>query len=193
MRFSTPQIVPSGTLAARPQPTLMVDDELAIRAWHRDDAPAVIRAFADADIRFWHSHLIDTTDEAIEWIEATHQKWSAESSANWAIGDRRTDVVLGRAALTRVVLHEGFGEVAYWVLPEARGTGVASRASAVVVDWAFAALGLHRLEIEHSAHNPASCSVADRLGFASEGTRRSARMHPDGWHDMHVHGRIAPG
>ena len=40
--------------------------------------------------------------------------------------------------------------------------------------------------------NPGSCRVAVKAGFALEGTLRSAMRHPDGWHDMHLHG-LVPG
>ena len=32
--------------------------------------------------------------------------------------------------------------------------------------------------------------VAEKTGFALEGTRRSSLLHDDGWHDMHLHGRV---
>jgi ribosomal-protein-alanine N-acetyltransferase len=46
----------------------------------------------------------------------------------------------------------------------------------------------------HSVANPGSCRVAEKVGFALEGTMWSALLHEDGWHDMHVHvrARIAP-
>ncbi len=48
-----------------------------------------------------------------------------------------------------------------------------------------------RLELQHSRQNRASCRVAERSGFALEGTRVRSRLHVDGWHDMHLHGRVA--
>lgn len=42
----------------------------------------------------------------------------------------------------------------------------------------------------HSTLNPASCRVAEKAGFALEGTRREAALHADGHHDMHLHARI---
>jgi len=39
--------------------------------------------------------------------------------------------------------------------------------------------------------NPASCRVAVKSGFEAEGTERGAELHTDGWHDMHLHARIA--
>jgi RimJ/RimL family protein N-acetyltransferase len=60
----------------------------------------------------------------------------------------------------------------------------------VVSRWAFA-FGLHRIEVHHSTRNPASCRVAERAGYPLEGTKRSQALHTDGWHDMHLHARLA--
>nr|WP_308214482.1 GNAT family protein [Rhodococcus sp. ARC_M8] len=57
-------------------------------------------------------------------------------------------------------------------------------------EWAFREAGFHRLELEHSIHNPRSCRVATKAGFSEEGVRRSSARHADGWHDMHVHARL---
>lgn len=48
-----------------------------------------------------------------------------------------------------------------------------------VSSWAFDQAGLHRIELAHSVHNPASCRVAAKAGFGEEGVRISARKHPD--------------
>ena len=49
---------------------------------------------------------------------------------------------------------------------------------------------IHRLELLHAVRNETSCRVASRTGFALEGTKRKAVLHPDGWHDMHLHARV---
>jgi RimJ/RimL family protein N-acetyltransferase len=59
-----------------------------------------------------------------------------------------------------------------------------------VSDWALGGAGFHRLELDHSTRNDASCRVATKAGFAPEGTKRSAAVHADGRHDMHLHARI---
>jgi RimJ/RimL family protein N-acetyltransferase len=67
---------------------------------------------------------------------------------------------------------------------------VATAAVGAVSEWAFG-LGLHRLQLRHSVRNPASCRVAAKTGYALEGVLRSALRHADGWHDMHLHARLA--
>jgi len=69
-------------------------------------------------------------------------------------------------------LAEGLGEVAYWVLPEARGRGVAPRALRAMSTWLFVHVGLHRIELAHSTRNTGSCRVAIKAGYVLEGTKR---------------------
>ncbi|WP_344255540.1 GNAT family protein, partial [Mycolicibacterium llatzerense] len=86
---------------------------------------------------------------------------------------------------------DGLAGVAYWMLPAARGRGLCTTAVKVVCRWAFEEAGFHRIEVDHSTRNEASCRVAMKSGFREEGIRRSAALHVDGWHDMHVHALLA--
>ncbi len=98
--------------------------------------------------------------------------------------------MLGRIALRGLYFDDGIAGVAYWVLPAARGTGVASRALTALTTWALDEIGFHRLELDHSTHNMASCRVATKCGYLLEGTKRNAAVHDDGRHDMHLHACI---
>lgn len=109
--------------------------------------------------------------------------------ASWAIVEDGPHPVLGRISLYFKDLRDGVGEVTYWVVPEARGRGLAPLGVEAVSSWALGQAGLHRIELAHSVHNPASCRVAEKAGFG-EGGRINALRHQDGWHDMHVHSRV---
>lgn len=173
-------------MAARPQPTLVAGD-LTLRPWQTDDAAAVVAAYEDPAIQRWHVVSM-TPQEAAAWLEDRCTAWAQERRAEWAVV--RDGTLVGRTALRTVDLAEGCAEVAYWVVPAARGAGVAARALTTMTAWAFDDLGLHRLTLLHSSRNEASCRVALRAGYPAEGTQRSAVLHADGWHDMHVHARL---
>jgi RimJ/RimL family protein N-acetyltransferase len=98
--------------------------------------------------------------------------------------------VLGRIAMRGFNFADGLAGCAYWVLPAARGAGVAPRALTALTGWAFGRAGFHRLYLDHSTRNTASCRVATKSGFRLEGTKRSAAVHADGRHDMHLHARV---
>ncbi|MEV8316972.1 GNAT family N-acetyltransferase [Streptomyces sp. NPDC059900] len=190
MPFKTSDVVPAGTFARREQPTIPVPGGLLIRPWQAADAPAVYEAFQDPVIQRWHARVADSVDEARGWIEGWGKAWPEERDAYWAIADAATNAVVGRIALRLIVFGDGQAEVAYWTMPSARGQGIAPRALTALSNWAFTEVGLHRLELTHAVANEASCRVALKTGFAPEGTKRSAVLHADGWHDMHLHARI---
>lgn len=185
-RLTPPTITP-GSIRRLPQPVLDADG-LRLRPWRAGDEAAVVAAYADPDIRRWHARSMDA-DEAAAWVASWSGRWEGETGAGWAL-ERDGDVV-GQLSLRSFEHGDGRSTVSYWVLPRARGRGLATTALRTVAEWAFDALGLHRIEVDHSVDNPASCLVATRAGFHLEGTKRGDALHADGWHDMHLHARVA--
>ncbi|MEV6286510.1 GNAT family N-acetyltransferase [Kribbella sp. NPDC051770] len=161
-----------------------------LRPWQVGDAHAVREAFADPGVQQWHVLRIDDDAEAVAWIEQWAGRWAAEKAASWAVvGD--DGEVLGQIGLRRIELDEAKADLSYWMLPAARGRGVAGGAVRTLTDWCFGTLGLHRLVIAHSVRNEQSCRVATKAGFALEGTHRDSMLHADGWHDAHTHARLS--
>ncbi|GAB2578330.1 GNAT family N-acetyltransferase [Kribbella endophytica] len=175
----------AGTLRDLEQPELP-----GMRPWLDGDATAVREAFGDPGTQRWHVLRIDDDAEALQWIAQWPGRWAAEEAASWAIvsGDGQA---VGQIGLRGIDLYEAKAHLSYWVLPAARGRGLAGRAVGTLTEWAFTKLGLHRLSIEHSVHNVDSCRVATKAGFPLEGTLRGSMLHTDGWHDAHSHARLA--
>ena len=189
MSSTVPPAIPEGTMANAVQPRVPIDDELALRPWEHRDAPAVLAAFRDPDIIRWHTRRMTALDEAATWIETNIAAWTSERSSSWAVVDVSNEHVLGRTAL-HTQLADGTAEIAYWVLPDARGRGVATRAAIAATTWGHE-FGFHRIELQHSTRNHPSCLVALRAGFVAEGVKRSSDRHADGPHDMHLHAHIS--
>lgn len=159
------------SLAQSDEPSIRVNDSTVLRPWQLGDADALIRAFEDPAIQRWHTRRLDSVDEAHVLIANWSAGWADERECHWAL-----------------VSDDGF---AYWMIPAARGRGLCADAVVALSDWAFRDAGFHRVEIEHSTANPASCQIARKAGFTVEGVRRGAAQHTDGWHDMCLHGRLA--
>lgn len=188
MPHTVAPVVPPDTLTNRAQPVLRADG-LHLRPWLDSDAEGVRRAFTDPEIQQWHLRRIDDHAEALDWIRTWRHRWEAGRDASWAIATDPAGEAMGYVAL-RCALAEGTAEVSYWVAPAGRGRSAAARAVSALSDWAFDVLGLHRLWLMHSTANSRSCAVAIRAGFGPEGILRDHLLHTDGWHDMHVHGRL---
>ncbi|TDE56411.1 GNAT family N-acetyltransferase [Nonomuraea mesophila] len=187
--LSTPPTIPPGSLADSPQPVVPASGGLLLRPWERADAPAFLSAYQDDEIKRWHTRRPSTEPQVLEWFDTYRQDWEREKGGHWAV-TRDGGEVLGRIALRGLDFDDGIADVAYWVLPAARGAGAASRALTALTTWAMDEIGFHRLELDHSTRNPASCRVATKSGYLLEGTKRSAAVHDDGRHDMHLHARI---
>jgi RimJ/RimL family protein N-acetyltransferase len=86
---------------------------------------------------------------------------------------------LGHVMLHSLAWQHRRAEVGYWLVPAARGRGIGGTAVDLLVDWAFAALPLDRIEITTTPGNAAARALAGRLGFAEEGVMR-ARNHERG-------------
>lgn len=183
-------VVPTGRISGIEQPVLNAGDDLVLRPWRADDVQGLIDAFSDPLIQRWHIRSIHSANEALEWIGGWHDRWRSESAASWAVATAAGQL-RGYLGLHGLNLEMGSAQISYWVLPSARGQGTAPLATAAVSAWLFEDIGLHRLWLMHSVQNEPSCRVASKAGFAAEGTLRDGLLHADGWHDMHVHGRLA--
>lgn len=161
----------------------------AAAPWEGGDAPGFLSAYRDDEIRRWHTRRPLTETQVQEWFDAYRRDWQRETDGHWAV-TRDSGEVIGRIALRGLDFDDGTANVAYWVLPAARGAGVASGALATLTAWALHEIGFHRLELDHSTRNAASCRVAMKTGYLLEGTKRSAAVHEDGRHDMHLHARL---
>jgi RimJ/RimL family protein N-acetyltransferase len=162
---------------------------LHLRPWRPDDAEVVGRALRDPDIRRWATASPGVPDEDA-WLADRIGDWAGGSSASFAIADSTAGEVLGHIRVR--IRGDGTGEVGYWVLPPARGRGVAGHALGTVARWSFACLELSRLDLRHAVANPASCAVARKNGFAL--VRLLSQPSPTGEDElveMHLH-TLAP-
>jgi ribosomal-protein-alanine N-acetyltransferase len=76
--------------------------------------------------------------------------------------------------------------IGYWVVPEVAGKGVTPTAVALVSDYLFQVVGLHRVEIDIRPENVASLRVVEKLGFRYEGLKERF-IHINGaWRDHYV-------
>ena len=73
--------------------------------------------------------------------------------------------------------------IGYWVSQHVAGHGVTPTAVAMVCDYCWFELGLHRVEINIRPENGASLRVVEKLGFRDEGLRRRFLHIQGGWRD----------
>ncbi|WP_031164664.1 GNAT family N-acetyltransferase [Streptosporangium roseum] len=159
--------------------------EVELRGWRPDDAPVLIRAFGSPDMAQQAARPIDTPQAALEWMGTWGFRDDAQAFAVVLDGQ-----VVGNVAVSNIDAHAN-GWVSYWTTPQARGRGVAVAAARKLAEWAFRERGLFRLELGHRLSNPASCAVATRAGFLTEGIERAKLSYGGVRYDVERHARLA--
>ena len=81
--------------------------------------------------------------------------------------------------------------IGYWLAAAYEGRGLMTAAVAALVDHAFRAWGLHRLELRIAPDNERSRALAARLGFREEGVLREAERFGDEHRDLIMHSLLA--
>ncbi|MFI2714385.1 GNAT family N-acetyltransferase [Micromonospora sp. NPDC018662] len=145
------------------------------------DVPGMVAGCADPETRRFLPLLPDPydADSARWWItEGAPAAWAAGGSA-YTIADPATDRLLGSIGLTRLSAERATYEIGYWVGPSARGRGVATAATRLLGERAFA-VGAARLELLTHEANVPSQRTALACGYRREGVRRAAGAARDG-------------
>jgi RimJ/RimL family protein N-acetyltransferase len=79
----------------------------------------------------------------------------------------------------------------YWIAPDHQGNGYVTEATSLLLDYAFAECGFHKISAYVLATNDASAAVLETLGFAREGTLRREVFDGGEWVDEHRYGLLA--
>jgi len=149
-----------------PDPPLS-DGVVALRLPEERDLAAIQRGIADPDVIRSFGRPTLTAEQL---LELNRRRWDEGVSATFAICDAANDCV----GHVFVNLSDALrGSIGYWLLPEARGKGLATRAVRLLSRWALRDLALARVGLVAEPWNCQSQRVAERAGFQREGILRS--------------------
>jgi RimJ/RimL family protein N-acetyltransferase len=164
-----------------PVPTGLARDGVVLRRLRARDATPYAAAFRE-DPRLGPAIGAeeDPTEMSVRRFIARQPSLRARGEfLGLVVTDATEKPFLGHVMLHSVAWQHRRAEVGYWLVPAVRGRGIGATAVGLVVDWAFAALPLDRIEITTTPDNAAARALAGRLGFAEEGVMR-ARNHERG-------------
>lgn len=132
-----------------------------------------------------------TRDTALTWIRYCQTQWAAPwGEREFGIFDRVDGALLGCAGINQINTLNSFGNLGYWIRPEAVGRGLASRVADWVARFGFEQMGLVRLELVIRVDNAISRRVAEKLGAHFEAIMRSRLMFEGGAHDAAMYGLL---
>ncbi len=155
-----------------PDPPL-TDGSVILRAPEPCDLAAIDAGIHDPDVVRW---IGPPERSAVEVLALNRQRW-ASGSPTLSICEHDGECV-GLVWLNVREADHTTGSVGYWLLPSARGRGLATRAVQLLSGWAARDLGVTNLRLTTEPENERSRRVAERSGFLETAVlRKSATIH----------------
>jgi ribosomal-protein-serine acetyltransferase len=167
-----------------------VDDEIELRLLEQRHAE-MIESLEPGDLSF-------AQGEWGEWtaLEGGGAEWVAAALAEFGQGTRlevgilKGGLLLGIIALHKVDRQRGSADIDYCMDSRYRNQGIMTRACSALVSYAFADVGLNRLQICSDTANLPGLRVAEKLGFKKEGVLRSYYRSAEGFRDCALYSML---
>jgi [ribosomal protein S5]-alanine N-acetyltransferase len=146
---------------------------LLLRPFAASDAGAIYNLQSNPRVlRYWDSPPWTDRSRAEAFIDACRRMEEDESGARFAIETRAENSFVGWCSMFRWnPVYRSLG-IGYCFDEPGWGKGYATEAVRAMLQWAYGALALNRVEAELDTRNAASARVLEKLGFQREGLRR---------------------
>lgn len=165
---------------------------LRLRQILPSDAPALFAIHSDAEWMRWYG-VDPLTDpmQAEELAELFAGWFGAGTGYRWALERMSDHRLIGTCGLFRWNKSWRNCVVGYEILRECQRQGYMREALAVVLDYGFNAMHLHRIQAETHPDNKASIGLATSMGFQFEGVHREQAYWGHRFHDLNCYSLLS--
>lgn len=132
----------------------------------------------------WH-HLDDVYKTLGEWL-AEKERVGSHYVAIWV-----EDELAGCVSLEIVNKEDSIAAIGFFLGERFQGRGLATQSGAVMLDWAFEEMKMHRVLARCATFNVRSRAVLERLDFVYEGTLRETLRIRGDYVDLASYGILA--
>lgn len=168
------------------------EDGVRLRPIVVTDAPRIHEACSEAQTQHWLGQLPSpyTLDDALAYVESRTEQLAEGTGVTWAVTDPDDDLLLATIGWFNHTAGEEC-EIGYWTHPDARGRGLMTRATGVLVRHVVAELGVARVTAYSAVDNTASRRVIEANGLRQYGVERRGIQVRDRRADMALYDVLA--
>ena len=152
-------------LLGTPAAPVIETARLILRGWRPDDFAPYFALLAEPESARFITRRGQPCEEWQAWYDMAFLvgHWQMLGYGMFVVEDRATGAFLGRVGPLQPKGWPGF-EIAWALVPAARGYDYASEAAAAAIDWSFDRFAVDRIVSIIDPRNLASQRVAERLG-----------------------------
>ena len=152
-------------------PIELTTARLVLRRWREDDVSALAAILMHPDVAAWLSDR--STDDVAMTIARYEHSWETLGYGRFAVEDRETGALLGRAGLMHQDAWQATpekDEIGWAIDPARWGEGLATEAADAAMRDGFERVGLPRVVSFALPENLASLRVMEKCGMTRMGT-----------------------
>jgi|SRR5579875_2654316 len=157
----------------------LCDGVVLLRRWEEADLNCVREASTDP--RIPKGTTVPATFTAEEGLAFIHRQWDRAGNGeglSFVLADAATNEAIGLVVLL-LCPQPGVVGLGYWVIPRARGRGMAARAVRLLSAWVLRDAGMAHVEAWVEPENIASQRTLQAAGFKAEGVLQSFLSYED--------------
>ena len=164
---------------------------LSLRIVQRADLPALLSVNGDPQVtRFVPYPTWTTLVDAEAWFERMAGIQASGTALQFVLVERAQSKPVGTCLLFRYDEGSQRAELGYVLGREYWGRGYMLEALHALLQYAFADIGLRRVEAEVNPVNVPSTRLLERIGFLREGVLRQRWIDAGHAHDVNVYGLL---
>ncbi len=164
---------------------VLIGRRVLLREPREDDAVRLYEFVRDPEVtRFLAIDPPASPDDTRFFIEKCHEYRQQDREYVFVIADVATDEPMGVTGLRHLDKPMRTAQVGTWVARCHWGRGINAEAKALLLDFAFGPLALHRIEARIAVDNRRSRRAFKRLGGRREALLRESFYKDGGYHDQ---------
>lgn len=168
-------------------PELDIDKDYFLREQRYADAKDFFKYFADPQVSQYILSSIPTNfeeaqEEIMYWIDLYYKN----TGIYWAIATKNTDKMIGAIGFHDWNKYNNRTEISYDLSKDHWGKGIMSKATKVVLQFAFETLNINRVQASTIKENINSIKLLESNNFSKDGILRKYRYHRGKYYDIEM-------
>ncbi|MBM7703960.1 GNAT family N-acetyltransferase [Metabacillus iocasae] len=172
---------------------LKINDELKLRLVEHEDAISLTELINESRdyLRSWLpwvdgiQHASDYDDIIPQWYNQYLDNQGFQAVIVYQ------NQIVGMVGFHGINWANQSTSIGYWIGERFQNKGIMTKSVVTCLSYAFAILGLHRVEIRCGVNNVKSRAIPERLGFTHEGTARDGEYLYNHYHDLAIYSLLS--
>ena len=150
-------------------------ERFVLREVKEQDYLALFEIYSDEDaVKYQQMGAMKTIEQAQKAVQAFLQGFKNRKFIRWCIATKKNDTVIGLITLHHFDIWNSQSEIGFMLNKRYWGQNIMGEVAHEIIRFAFAIIGLHRIEALIHPNNIASIKLSEKLGFQIEGLKKEA-------------------